>query len=554
MTPVEIIKRLAKQESLRSNVESTWDEAERYIMPLTTGSFFQKTDEGSKKWTTREVWDSTAPIGAQRLASMVYASMFSPAFRWFNIGFRNSVLNQDREAKAWIESVTDQMFDAISASNFGLEMASGLHSMVGFGNTAITLEPLDPEKWAGLDFSAVPLREIFFEEDWKGRPRIFWRVYRWTALQIMSKFAPLNAEEGKAQNNIPDRIAAAAERGDDRKFEVIFCVYPREGAAPMRAGERMRAPKARPYEYHYILREGAVELGEEGGYYEMPTFLGRWDKVVGSQWGFGPGALALPTVKLVNAWLEAITDAAEKVVDPATIVTERGLLSDLDLKKGGLTTVRSMDDIAPYESKARFDVSEAMLADMRNMIRKYFREDDLTLKDSPAMTATEAQLRVELLNRLFGPTVGRIQNDLADPILQAVFNMMYRAGQFAPPPAVVLEQNPTMQIEYLGPFMRSQRTDEVAAIERLASGVAALKKMGFDEAGDVFDAVGTVREMAERLAVPAACLRSQQQARALGENRMKMQQAAAEAQITKTAAEANRAQAGAEEMVNGAQA
>lgn len=554
MTPVEMIKRLARQESLRTNVESTWDESERYLMPLSSGSFQMKPSEGSKKWTTREVWDSTAPIGAERLASMVYTSMFSPAFRWFSIGFRNSILNQDREAKAWIESVTDQMFDALSASNFGLEMAAALHSMVVYGNTALTLEPLDPEKWAGLDFAAVPLREIFFEEDHKGRPRVFWRVYSWTALQIVSKFAPLNAEEGAPGNKIPDRIAKAAEAGSDSRFEVVFCCYPREGARAMQAGEGMRAPKERPYAYHYILREGAVELGEEGGYYEMPVFLGRWAKAVGSQWGFGPGTLALPTVKLVNAWLEAMTDAAEKSVDPATLVTERGLLSDLDLKKGGLTTVRSMEDISTYESKARFDVSELMLSDMRNMIRKYFREDDLAMKDSPAMTATEAQLRVELLNRLFGPTTGRIQNDLADPVLQATFNMMYRANQFAPPPAVVLEQNPTMQIEYLGPFMRSQRTDEVAAIERLASGVAALKKMGFEDAGDVFDAVGTVREMAERLAVPAACLRSKQKADLLGENRAKMQQAAAEAQIGKTAAEANRAQAGAEETVRGAQA
>jgi hypothetical protein len=177
------------------------------------------------------------------------------------------------------------------------------------------------------------------------------------------------------------------------------------------------------------------------------------------------------------------------------------------------------------------------------MVRKYFREDDLTLKDSPAMTATEAQLRVELLNRLFGATVGRTNNDLSDPMLQLIFNMMYRADRFPPPPAIVLQTNPAMRIEYLGPFMRSQRTDEVAAIERLFSAVAAAKKMQFEDASDAFDAGGAVREMAERLATPAACLRSAAEARAMRVERAKMAKAAQTAQVMKTAAEGDKAAA-----------
>jgi hypothetical protein len=239
-------------------------------------------------------------------------------------------------------------------------------------------------------------------------------------------------------------------------------------------------------------------------------------------------------------------------VDPATIVTERGLLSDLNLRKGGKTVVRRLDDISTYESKARFDVSEMMLADMRNMVRKHFREDDLTLKDSPAMTATEAQLRVELLNRLFGSTVGRTNNDLSDPMLQLVFNMMYRADRFPPPPPSVLASNPAMQIEYLGPFMRSQRTDEVAAIERLFSAVAAAKKMGFEDAADAFSAGGAVREMADRLSTPAACLNSVAEAKAQADNRAKMQKAAQTAEVMKTAAEGDKAAAMAQATQGGA--
>jgi hypothetical protein len=551
MTPAESIRRLKKQKGLRSNVEWLWDQIERYIMPLSAGSFYVSQDELSKDWATKHVWDSTAPIGAQRLASMFYASMYNPAAPWFSIGFRNPLINKDKEAKFWIETVTRLMYEAIAASNFGLEMASGIYSEVGFGNTFITLEPVNPKIWEGLDFAAVPLRETYFEPDWKGRPRVGWRTYSWTAGQICSKFDKPGEEGAAAEKLVPAHIDKAAEEGSEELHEVAFCIFPRDDAKPMAVGEKMRAVKDRPFGGMYVLVESKELLGEELGYYEMPMFLGRWDKAVGSQWGFGPGALALPTVKLVNVWLEAITDAAEKVVDPATLVTERGLMSDLNLRKGGKTVVRSLEDIGPYESKARFDVSEMMLSDMRNMIRKYFREDDITLKDSPAMTATEAQIRVELLNRLFGSTVGRHHSDLSSPILQAVFNMMYRADRFPAPPEIILKTNPAMQITYLGPFMRSQRTDEVAAIERLGSTVAALKKMGFDDAADAFDAAGAVREMAERLATPAQCLRSVEESKSLATTRAKLQQAASVAQINKTDAEGARAAAGAMEMANG---
>ncbi len=545
MTPQECIRRLDKSKALRSNVNGVFEDIGRYIMPLSQGRFYGSNDsEGSKDWSTREVWDSTAPIGCQRLASMIYSSKFSPSFRWFAIGFRDTKVNQDREAKAWIEAVTDRMFDALSASNFGLEMASALLSMVGLGNTFLIEEPLDPKVWKGLDFAAVPMGEMFAEPDWKGRPRVAWREYEWTAGQIVSKFT--DPETGKPVN-IPDAILQEEQAGSDRKHGVVLAIYPRESATPMTRQEKFRAPDQRHFEYCYILRESKVKIGTEGGYYEMPVFQGRWDRAVGSDLGFGPGHLALPTVKLVNAWLEAITDAAEKHVDPATLVTERGLLSDLNLRRGGLTTVRSKDDIWPYESGANFAISETLLQDMRNMIRKHFREDDLSLKDSPAMTATEAQLRVEMLNRLFGTTNQRIDNDLSDPILQTTFNLMWRADQFPPPPQIVLDSNPTMQVEYLGPFARSQRTDEVAAIERLAAAASAMKKMEFPVYR--FDPDGALKEMAERLATPAACMKSDAQVAQAMEQAEKTQQAAAAAEIGKKAAEADRAAAGAQQMM-----
>jgi len=547
-----VVQRTDALKAARSPIEGKWKEVDRYILPLNQGDFAATiTSENSKDWSTLDVWDSTAPIGADRLTAMLHSTLLSG--RWFGANLRAAKVNQDPKARRWLDDCVDRMFDAIMVSNFAVEMASFILEWVGYGNACLTQALVSEEKWEGLDFSARPVRELLFEEDHTGRPYRAFFPLSWTPTQIISKFRDPD-DKSKPSKTIPEKILGMAEKADGgaaEKQSVIFCIYPRGGIQALTYGEKTRAPLNRPWAWKYVLREGLVTL-EEGGFFEMRAYVGRWAKSANSMWGYGPSLLALPTVKLVNALQEHIVNAAAKVVDPATLVTERGLMSDLDLGPGGQTTVRSLDDIAPYESKARFDVSEMLLADHRNMIRKHFREDDITLKDSPAMTATEVNRRFVLLNRFLAPPVKRIQFDVFAPVIQNTFNDMYRMGQLDEPPDVV-KANPRMQIEFFGPLMTAQRDDEVAAIERLLSAKAAMTKMdpGSRAKHVVKDDVA-LREMAERLATPASVLASQQEVEAAVKQEQAVQQAAAQAQISKTAAEADRARAGAEEMSRGA--
>jgi hypothetical protein len=548
----EILKRISELEMQRKPVEGTWGDIERYILPL-SGQFFSPViGEGGKDWSTREVWDSTAPIGAARLASFLWASLCAPTLRWLDVTFPVARVNQDPKGKAWLQDTTDRVYDTFTASNFALEMASEMLDMVGYGNACLTQEPVDPEEWKGYEFAGVPLREMFFEEDYRGRVYRFFRKLSWKPAQIVSKFTDKKTGEVKVPKRVQDLMKGS---GADVPLEVVYCIYPRPDKKPMAFGEKVRAAGERPFGYKYVLRTGGETLGDEGGYYEMPAYVGRYDRAVGSQWGFGPGLLALPTVKLANALQEEIVLAAGKVVDPPFLVEERGLLGDVDLERGGMTTVRDTQrSLVPFESKARFDVSDSLLERQQMMIRKFFREDDIGLKASPASTATEVMQRVNLMNRLFGGPVGRTQNDIFDPAVQTTFDGMYRAGKIDKIPDIILEEASKgygMKIEYRGPFSRAMRDDEVVAIERLMAAAAGAIKMGFEDVKDDFDPAQALREIAERLSTPARMFRSKEEAKASRENRQKLQQMAAKAQIGKTMAEANRAQAGAAEMGGG---
>ena len=565
----------------RSNTESTWDQIERFFMPLTGGGRPNvQLSEGAVTWQRQEVWDSTAIDSAQKLAASIHGSVTSPAIRWFKLAWRDSELRKDAECCEWLEDVGDAVYEALQDSDFNSEIASADHELVGYGNAFVIEEvaEADAGEWEGVDFTAVPLREGYFEQDSKGGIKRFYRRLSWNAVQCVDKFTA----EG-----VPDDIREAAEKGTNlsRQWEVVYCVFPRDERrrelrrAAKRNAERAKmrcecqaaqekaraggipppeapqitadeplhplAPHMRPIGGVYFLADSGERLGlEEQGYYEMPVCLARWYRTAGSQWGHGQCHVLLPTVKYLNGWMETEHQAAAKAVDPAIGTTERGILSDYDLEPGGVTVFASKDDCWTIESKARFDVAENVKQDLRAMVQRGLHNDELQLKDSPAMTATEVQARYELMNRVLGSTLARIENDLLSPIVHITIGHLMRAGQLPAMPDKVRAKygdgSADFDIEYQGPLARSQRTDEVAAIERVLSFAAGLLKMGIplQVIQATIDVVKAIEEVARRLGTPAALLKDEKSVKDAVDEFQKMQQRAAEAQASQAEGEA----------------
>lgn len=341
----------------------------------------------------------------------------------------------------------------------------------------------------------------------------------WTAGQIVTKFG----KEG-----VSDKLykQSLTPQSMDKKLAVIMCIFPREDKMDA-VTSAILAPKERPWGMKHILHDDASELGDEGGYYEMPAFIPRWRKTSKSMWGHGPAMIALPDILTINSLVELILKATEKVVDPPTKVTERGLLSDLDLEPAGLTVVRTMDSMEPYESGARFDVSQLQRESLKQSIRSIFYVDQLELKESPAMTATEVQTRYELMQRLLGPTLGRLQSDYLDPLVQRTFNILYRAGQFGELPAVVNEEsNGELDIIYTGPLVRAQRADIAQGVSRWIASLAELGEVA-PEVLDIpnWDEIG--KELGSLEGVPAKLMNSDAEIKKL---RKKREEAQARAQ------------------------
>lgn len=504
MTPIEIRTKYDALWSIRKTPENTWDLIEKFIAPIRGGKFFQgQTSEHEIDWRRgRDVFDSTAILAANTLASSVHGALTNPSARWFDLRFRNDDLNLEDSAKEWLQACTEAIWYALQESDFNLQINEAYLDLVAFGSSCLIQEAESETEWKGIDFSTLPIREIYFEPDHKGRILQFFRRYEWHPLQIVSKFG---------EENIPDSILEQSKQPGqhDNKHIVIMAIYPRKGKEKADTS-KILLPKNRPFESKFILHESATLLGEEGGFYEMPAYLPRWQKASGSIWGFGPGTIALSDVMTLNTMVEQRLAAAAKVIDPPTLVTERGLMSDLDLAPGGQTVVRDIKGIAPYESGAKFDVADQLIKDYQANINKVFLVDRLELKESPAMTATEVNARFDLMQRLLGPVFGRLQSDLLDPLIERTFRILLRAGQLPEMPDVLLEQDTDMDVDYIGPMARAQKSDMIQMMMQWTGTMAEMGEI-YPELRMLPEPTAFGRELAAAMNVPATIVRSDDQ-------------------------------------------
>lgn len=477
--------------SQRRTIEQIWQVITKFVAPFRGDMFKEYTSEHEVEWRQREIYDSTAVDAAQTLAANLHGALTSPSVRWFDIRFRQDDLNKNDAAITWLTACAEAVWYALQDSNFNLEANESYFDLVTMGTAVIVEEELqdDEGNFEGIDFSAMVIRDAFFEEDHRGDILRFYRRLKWSPSQIIDKFG---------EENVPDHIKekAKAPASVDTKVEVVFAVYPRKDFKNVDTSKPLPSDM-RPWGYKYFLHADA-ELLEEGGYYERPAFIPRWRKVTGSSWGHSPAMVCLSNVLTLNQMVETSLAAQEKVVDPPLLQEERSVMGDLSLVAGDVSVVADVNGVKPLISGANFAVEYQRENYFRESIQRAFFMDQLQLKESPAMTATEVQVRYELMQRLLGPTLGRLQSDYLDPMIERTFRILWRAGQLPEAPQAVIDSGAELDITYLGPMSRAQKLDKLASNERWVMQAMALAEI-FPEAADLVDIDGYLREQAEAL-------------------------------------------------------
>jgi hypothetical protein len=512
--------------SIRQTMQDELDEIEQYIDPIRGGKFFSpQTSQHETEWNRAEVYDGTARKSLIDLAANMASYLTSASLKWFELSFRNQALNTEQEAKVWLEECGKRIWQALNDSNFSGEMAKFYLDLCAYG-TAFNIEEVENElDYKGINFSTIPIREAYFEPDHAGLLNKFYRRLQWHPLQIMTKFG---------EENTPASIVAEAMKGDlDTKHDVIFVIYEREKYKEISDDVPHVDPMDRRWGWAYILHDDAYVF-TEGGYYEMAAHAVKWEEASGNDWGFGPGHIALPSVKSVNEMRKLMKERAAKEVDPILATTKNNIVGDVNWRSGSVHTFKNLEDMKYLSPESNFSIAVDDLERDQMFIRQVFFNDDLFLKDSPQMTATEVMERTERLIKLLGGTFGRLVATLLDPTIQRTFNILWRAGELPPMPKSVEEEaqnaDDVLDINYTGALARSQKQEEVIAAERFLQGLMMQAEIK-PEVLDLFNFDKYNRGQADKGGVPADYLMSDKDVKATRDRRAQQQEQAQQAQL-----------------------
>ena len=519
MEASEIVNRVAALESQRKTLDNTYQVIEKFVRPF-SGEFFKPLNSESEvDWRRRGIYDSTAIIACDLLAGQIHANLVSPSVKWFDFQYRDTDVQKDMEAQQWLDDLEEETWKTLSESDFNLQVAEFLTDICSFGTAIMFEEEVDEMEWKGIDFSALPVRDCYHEPDAKdGLLRVYRRL-QYTSLQLMDRF--------EMPQEWLDKYAD--DKDVEVKWTVWFAVYPREDIRKDYEKKKIKpkqlAPKVRPWGYKYILEEGLLDL-EEGGYYKMPAFRTMWKKTSGSRNGHSPAFICLSDVLQLNEVVKQSSEARAKAIDPAMITTERGVIGDVDLEPGGLTTVTDMDQLQVLESKARFDVQNEEVYRLQTSIRSVFFIDKLELKESPAMTATEVNVRYERMMRQFASTLGRLQSDFLDKLLQLTISIIMRHNIMREPPDGVGE----FDIVYTGPIPRAQQAEIANSIAQYLADLASLAEI-YPEMLDRVDPDKAALELQKVRGAPSKIMRTDKEVQVIRTARADEQRKIREAQL-----------------------
>ena len=496
-----LVKRFNKLKSQRQNWETHWQEVADYMIPR-KADVTKTRSKGDKR--TELIFDSSPMQSVELLAASLHGMLTNPSTPWFSLSFKNQEMENEDEAKLWLESATEVMYTAFNRSNFQQEIFELYHDLITFGTAAMFVEEDEEDH---LKFSTRHINEIFISENDKGRIDTVYRKFKISARAALQKFG-----------NVSKDIEVKAAKDPYEEINIIHAVYPRSDFDPKKQDKINM-----PFESVYMDEDG--EELSVSGFKEFPFVVPRYLKASHEIYGRSPAMTALPDVKMLNEMSKTTIKAAQKQVDPPLLVPDDGFILPVRTVPGGLNFYRSgtRDRIEPLNIGANNPLGLNMEEQRRNSIRNAFYVNQLMMQNGPQMTATEVIQRNEEKMRLLGPVLGRLQSELLKPLIDRAFAILLRKNLLPPAPDFLSGQD--IDIEYVSPLAKAQKSTELQAIMRGIEVMGSLANVA-----PVFDYINfdkLVKHLTDIIGMPQKILKPMSQVKA---ERQQAQQQQAEQQ------------------------
>lgn len=517
-TAKEHIASYDELKALRGTWEAHWQELSEFMYPQRS-DFVGKLTAGDKR--RERIFDSTAVVTNELLASGLHGMLTNPASEWFLLTVNDQTFASDHEAKMWLAAVTDIMLAEMGRSE--AMFSSAMHEFYMEYSAFATgiMSVMENDKRDGLFFAARALSENVLIGGKEGVVDGDYRKFEYTVRQTIQEWG----------DNVSDSVKKLQKAGKvNDKIEILHVIQPRSDFDPFKK-DRLNKEISSIY-----IEVEAAHVLDEGGFDEMPIMAARFSKTSNELYGRGPGTSALADVKMLNEMMKTTIKAAQKVVDPPLLVVGGdSAIGPIKAIPSGVNYVRRGGDIRALSTGGDIRLGEELMESVRSRIRAAFFIDQLQLGQGPQMTATEVIQRTEEKLRLLGPALGRLQAELLGPMIDRAFGILFRMGKFPPLPPRLIGM--PIDVEYTSPIARAQKTLDIQSIPRLLEVMGPFIQ-GDPSILDRFDADAAFASVGDTLGVDPRFMRSDQEVAKLQKQRQEAEQAQAELEAAQQGASA----------------
>jgi len=509
--------RLGALRQERSSFIPHWTDIAKYTRPRSTR--FLTTDRNNGNKRHQDIVDSTSIFASRTLSSGLMAGVTNPNRPWLSYRTMDPDLNKYHPVKVWLEDARNRTFEVLMASNIYTTLPGTYADLGDFATNAFALMEDDKDV---IRCYPAPIGSYCLGLSDRGTVDTFYREYQMTAAQMVQRF-------GEA--NVSARVKDAFNgKGRDLWFDVVHVVEPNDEHDPAKIESRFKRFRSVYYE------PGTTDdkLLSEKGYDDFPIMAPRWDVVGEDVYGSNcPGMDALGCIKGLQIENRRKAEGIDKIMRPTMNAPSTMRNGAASILPGGINFLDVMQGQQGFEPA--YQVPPGFLGplvedihDVRNQIKRAYYEDLFLLIssiDRTGVTAEEIASKKEEKLLMLGPAYLRINDELLEPVIDRVFNIMWKGGHLPPPPPELLrEDGLDLSIEFTSTMAQALKLAGYGDIERAYRFVGSVGQ-AFPEALDNLDPDATVEEVFTRLGVPPKLLHDPKKRDAIRQGRAQAKQA-----------------------------
>lgn len=450
-----LILRKQELQTERDQWSKQWDDLSEYILPRKDQVYGMPVARNTGEEKHNRLYDSTAIHANEQLAGALHNSLMSPTAKWFSFSAGNPEIDKDYDVQLWLEDSRDKVLSVLNNSNLHTQAHENFLDICCIGTSSLAMEE---DKETVITFMARPIYQVMLDENHKKQIDTVYISYEMSLKQLIDRYG---------EDNLPRSVLQKGKSSiGTKQFVLNVCVMPNKDYS-------QKAPKAKtnkPYiSYEYLDED--KHLLEESGYYEFPFAIPRWTVLSYEKYGRSPAMKSLPDVKMVNALMKSLIEAAQKASNPPVSIPDAGYLGQFNTRPGAKNYYRmGMGDknlAQPFISGARPDIGIEIVERTRLNIKQAYFVDQLQLRDADRMTATEVRQRNDDRLRLLSPITARISDEYLAPIILRTFGIMNRKKMFLPMPDALKTSG--LEIKFVSQVARAQRSSESDTLNRIVS-------------------------------------------------------------------------------------